>query len=414
MKAPETLLHSPVTAAAKPMARAAALALLICFSITAIQAVELASPEAVQGDQWALYDVSSIRGEPYCLPYRNNGYSLDIQAADPVSRRVMVRSGTGYLGCRAVFPLESGSIPDEAAAYACSTATCAELTDLSRSLTSTCRTQYQAVNRILCWVSGTLEYQTGAGVPVQPLEVLQQRTANCVGAAELSVALLREAGIPARGVRGFLASGGTDPVLPDSFRSRELSLGQEGLHRWIEVYYPGVGWVFSDPFRSVNYVTPRYLVFDLEMPPACDDRSAVFQGLRPEFGESVSTFIRLLEQGGMIIPNDVVPSLLARKGMTVRRNSPVQYMPAYVGQVVLRKNSGIRPPDEVRLIPAGGFEARGQRVAALRHGVFSFTNLAEGEYRLLFYSKGNCVGERRARVHFPPRGAGVVRIELGQ
>jgi hypothetical protein len=413
MKAPETVFDQHSAAASRPIVRAAALVLLVCLSAADLPAVELASPEAVQGEQWALYDVSSIRGEPYCLPYQNSGYSLSIQSADAVSRRIMVRCGTEILDCRAAFPLDGSSIPPEAAVYASPAASCAELSKLSLNLTSACRTEYQAVNRILCWVSGAIEYRSGDEVPDQPLEVLRQGNANCVGAAELSVALLRAAGIPARGVRGFLASGSAAPALSRSFRTRELSLGQEGLHRWIEIYYPGVGWVFSDPFRSVNYVTARYLVFDLEVPPVRGNHPAVFLAMRPELSDSVSTFIRLLELGGMIIPTDVVPSLLAREGLTVRRNGTVQYMPVYIGQVVIRNNSGIPPPDEVRLVPARGSEALGRRVAALRQGVFSFTGLAQGEYRLLFYSGGDCVAERRARVHFPPRCLGTVRIDLG-
>ena len=33
-------------------------------------------------------------------------------------------------------------------------------------------------------------------------------------------------------------------------------------HRWIEVYYPDRGYVFSDPWASINGVDARYLPFD--------------------------------------------------------------------------------------------------------------------------------------------------------
>ncbi len=181
--------------------------LLTVFSHPLYPAVKLSPPVVVQGEQWALYDVSSVKGAPYCMPYENSGYSLEIQGVDPVSRRVMVHSRQGDLDSRAVFPPQPGSIPTEAAVYAASSGAVPDLTALARSLTRSCRTQYQAVNRVLCWVSGAIDYRTGPGVPVKPREVWRQGAGNCVGASELAVALLREVGIPARGVRGFLAPG---------------------------------------------------------------------------------------------------------------------------------------------------------------------------------------------------------------
>lgn len=413
-----------VPAGATDLRLALLLVLLLLFTYPASSAEELAAPAVVQGHEWALYDVSSIRNFPYCLAYRNGGYSLEIRGTDPVSRRVLVRIEPGDLDCRAVFPPDPGAWPPEAAAYTGSPGTFPELTEHSRSLTSGCRTQYQAVNQVLCWLSGTIEYRSGPGIPPEPLEVLRKGRANCVGAAELAVALLREAGIPARGVRGFLAplsASGTSS--PDA--SVEMSLGEEGLHRWIEVYYPEAGWVFSDPFRSVNHVSPRYLVFALESPPETGATGpghggpvpAKFQRLRPEMDDSVSTFIRLLDRGGLLVPTDVVPSLRARAGMTVRRNSPVQFRPALVGFVTLAPACGLPSPDTVCLFPAGPRNdqpAAGQRTAAIRNGLFSFTDLQTGEYRLHFFSNGRAVGSERAVVHFPPQRSGVVPIVLGR
>jgi hypothetical protein len=386
--------------------------ILTVFSLPLYPAVKLSPPVVVQGEQWALYDVSSVKGAPYCMPYENSGYSLEIQGVDPVSRRVMVHSRQGDLDSRAVFPPQPGSIPPEAAVYAASSGAVPDLTALARSLTCSCRTQYQAVNRVLCWVSGAIDYRTGPGVPVKPREVWRQGAGNCVGASELAVALLREVGIPARGVRGFLAPGSVTGATT-SIESRESSLGQEGLHRWIEVYYPGQGWIFSDPFRSVNFVSPRYLVFDLEAPPEPDPFPARFPGIGRGLNDPESTFVRLLERGGMIVKTDVLPTLEAREGMSVRRNHPVQYRPAFIGQVIARAGSTVRAPDEVHLFPSLVSGVREPLVAPVRSGIFSFTDLEEGEYRLVFYSGGVVVGSQMTQVHFPPRQDGAVRIELG-
>lgn len=405
--------------------RLAVLAILLpLFSFPVFSAEELAAPTVVQGAQWALYDVSSIRNFPYCLAYRNSGYSLEILGTDPVSRRILVHVDPGDLGCRAVFPPAAGCWPPEAAAYTRNPGAFPVLADLVRRLTAGCCTQYQAVNQVLCWISGSIEYRSGAGIPADPHDVLRQRQANCVGAAELAVALLREAGIPARGVRGFLAPlNASGMSSPDA--SVEMSLGEEGLHRWIEIYYPGLGWVFSDPFRSVNHVSPRYLVFALESPPSAYGTDpaeggpalAAFQRLRPEMDDSVSTFIRLLDRGGVLVPTDVMPSLRAREGMTVRRDRPVQFRPALVAWVTLTPGCGQPLPDMVYLSPAGQNNhppVVAERLAVIRQGLFSFTDIEAGEYRLHFFSDGKAVGTERAVVHFPPRRNGVVPIVLGR
>jgi hypothetical protein len=229
-----------------------------------------------------------------------------------------------------------------------------------------------------------------------------------VGAAELAVALLREAGIPARSVRGYLVPAESATAASPGELKREQSLGEEGLHRWIEVYYPGAGWVFSDPFRSVDYVGPRYLVFDVEQPPQ-GDGPAAFERARPGLRSSASTFIQRLDADGALVAVDRLPGPMARTGLTVRRNWPMQYAPALVG---LAGISGTGLPDEVRLRPLRGKGDLTVRVAALRRGLFSFTGLETGTYRLDFYREGAYAGSGRATVHYPPRRPGVQRIEI--
>lgn len=386
-----------------------ALVALLAGPVTA-DAVDGASerPEVVRGRAWALYDVSSVRGERYCLPYANNGYSLEVRESDAVSRRVLVRSSTADLDCRAAFPPAPGSIPPDAVPYLESVGERAELAERCRALTSGCRTQVEAVRRIICWVSSAIDYRDGPDVPVDPRDVLRQGSANCVGAAELAVALLREAGIPARGVRGFLVPAETGTAAPAGGMKREQSLGEEGLHRWIEVYYPGAGWVFSDPFRSVDYVGPRYLVFDVEQPPG-GGGPARFGRARPELRSSASTFIQRLDAGGILLAVDRLPGPGARSGLTVRRNGPLQYAPALVGVVGGR---GTGDPDEARLRPLRGTADDTVRVTGVRRGLFSFTGLATGTYRLDFYREGTYIGSGRATVHYPPRHRGVRRIEI--
>lgn len=107
---------------------------------------------------------------------------------------------------------------------------------------------------IMDWILREVTYDRASTVQI-PEQVLGSGSGNCVGLANLSVFLLRYVGIRARHVTG-VAFRREDDV--------ELVLQGNVLHRWIEVYYEDVGWVFSDPTGKVNYVDATYLVLALE------------------------------------------------------------------------------------------------------------------------------------------------------
>ena len=94
--------------------------------------------------------------------------------------------------------------------------------------------------------SSTYIYDTD----VRDLDCATLSTAECFAtykrgfcqyyAATMAV-LLRDLGVPTRIVEGFLP-GATRPATPASRRSRMSS-----AHAWVEVYFPGHGWVTFDP-----------------------------------------------------------------------------------------------------------------------------------------------------------------------
>jgi hypothetical protein len=113
----------------------------------------------------------------------------------------------------------------------------------ARNLSMGASTVQEAVVRILSWIAREIRYSLARTEPQDPWSVLDRRSAYCTGTARLAVALLRAIGIEAREVPGFV------------FEDGEMS----GFHRWIEVYYPGVGWAFSDPRWSIGFVPATYL-----------------------------------------------------------------------------------------------------------------------------------------------------------
>jgi len=161
-------------------------------------------------------------------PYANAGYELRF-VAGAIEVRVDLE------------PLES-SAPYQAPAADRD----GRLVGIARDLTADATTRYQAVTSLLGWVRENVRYELDRTKPQDPLAVLERGSAYCTGIARLSVALLRAAGIEAREVPGY--------VLED------LASGpRAGFHRWVEVYYPDRGWVFSDPVATLNYVPASYV-----------------------------------------------------------------------------------------------------------------------------------------------------------
>jgi transglutaminase-like putative cysteine protease len=123
----------------------------------------------------------------------------------------------------------------------------------ARALAGNAATEVEAVERILGGVASSVRYDADRSRKQDPASVFASRRAHCVGFAELAVDLLRRVGIDARTVQGIL-------------RTRP---GTEGFdshiggvyHRWIEIYYPDLGFVFSDPSSSINGVDARYVAF---------------------------------------------------------------------------------------------------------------------------------------------------------
>jgi transglutaminase-like putative cysteine protease len=213
--------------------RVLALALALVLAGATVRADEVAVYRA-RGADARLFD-----------QYDNDGYSLSVAAVPDGTLELTVRVSDAPLQSRAPFPTELGrdtalpSAPDR------------DL--LARQLAGTTRLQADAVERILMGVAALIRYDPDRQRRQDPAAVLASRRAHCVGFAEIAVDLLRRVGIPALTVQGILHTSpdqdGYDPEIGGAY------------HRWIEVYYPDRGFVFSDPWTSVNGVDARYVPF---------------------------------------------------------------------------------------------------------------------------------------------------------
>jgi transglutaminase-like putative cysteine protease len=197
-----------------------------------------------RGDEHAVY---LAEGEDIRLfdHYDNDGYSLAVLPAAGGSVELRVSVDDSPLASTAPFP--TGSPRDSALAPS------PERDRFAHEKALGSRTQAEAVSRILVAVADRLRYDPARGRPQDPAAVFTSGRADCVGFAELAVDLLRRIGIRARTVQGIVRTGPDEPA-------HDPRIGGS-YHRWIEVYYPDRGYVFSDPSVSINGVDARYLPF---------------------------------------------------------------------------------------------------------------------------------------------------------
>lgn len=226
---------------------------------------------------------------------------------------------------------------------------------LAHSVTTGARTDYEAVNRVLTWVARNIEYRLDRQQSQEATAVLERRTAYCTGVARLTVALVRALGLEAREVAGFVVG--------------ESAEGPRGFHRWIEVRFPDVGWVFSDPLYSHHYVPANYLRLSSET-------------LVPDEGMEGL----LLARQNTVVPIDIYPGSIP--GIRSRRNTDRRWAAALHVEVESRRTRGLA------ILEGNSHRWR----HSLVEGTATFLGLDPGSYRLRLMIAGHGVVERRLEV----------------
>ena len=233
---------------------------------------------------------------------------------------------------------------------------------MARRLAGDAETEYAAVSRVLDWMARNVRYDLDRVRSQEAPAVLARRSGYCTGIARLSVALLAGLGLEAREVAGYVV---TDPA----------SSLPAGFHRWIEVYYPDRGWVFSDPKRSHHFVPAQYMRLASE---ALDGERGPALLLARENRLEVVDLYRGAPAGGAARRNDPRQLSGALK---------VELLAAGAGELVL---AGAR--SQWRL-PVAGF------------GAATFVGLAPGEYHLQLLVDGRAAAEKTLRFRGPVRAS---------
>lgn len=120
---------------------------------------------------------------------------------------------------------------------------------LARRITAGTSSDYERVRAVEAWMEENLTYSIDAplsptGVDVVDHFLFESRTGWCEQIASSMVVLLREVGVPTRLATGFVP-GQWDPV------GRRFVVRERDAHAWVEVWFPGIGWVPFDPTASV-------------------------------------------------------------------------------------------------------------------------------------------------------------------
>lgn len=116
---------------------------------------------------------------------------------------------------------------------------------LASELRATRPIQYDYVVAVEQWLKDELEYTTDLPEPEPGANLVDSflfewQRGHCEYFATAMVMLLREQGVPARIVNGYLGGDYNDI-------GRYYAVRQANAHSWVEVFFPNVGWVEFDP-----------------------------------------------------------------------------------------------------------------------------------------------------------------------
>lgn len=105
-------------------------------------------------------------------------------------------------------------------------------------------TLWNACQALMKKIYTTLEFKPGFTTVNTPVEtVLMSRKGVCQDFAHLMIACLRNMGIPARYVSGYI-----ETIPPPG---KEKLVGSDASHAWVAVYFPEIGWVEFDPTNNL-------------------------------------------------------------------------------------------------------------------------------------------------------------------
>lgn len=118
--------------------------------------------------------------------------------------------------------------------------------DLAKTVTSGASNRYEMVKAIESYLERNYTYTLQTAIPPEGSDFADQflfesREGYCAHFATAMTVMLRSEGIPARYVTGFA------PGEPVEGKKHTYRIAEKNAHAWVEVFFPGTGWVMFDP-----------------------------------------------------------------------------------------------------------------------------------------------------------------------
>ncbi|MFF3924515.1 transglutaminase-like domain-containing protein [Paenibacillus lactis] len=118
--------------------------------------------------------------------------------------------------------------------------------DLAKTVTSDASNRYEMVKAIESYLERNYTYTLQTAIPPEGSDFTDQflfesREGYCAHFATAMTVMLRSEGIPARYVTGFA------PGEPVEGKEHTYRVAEKNAHAWVEVFFPGTGWVMFDP-----------------------------------------------------------------------------------------------------------------------------------------------------------------------
>ncbi len=246
--------------------------LLLACLLLGIAAPSEAALKILEGEHTVVYDIVNPRGVAFIPDYANESFVQKVISQDEFSKRVQVTTKMHPLRSRVPYPVAPGSISGSNRQYLLPEgdrqSNDPALVRLAQDLARGSRYAHEAANTILTWIADNLTFDTSITVPSDAVSAYRYRKAYCVGYSNLAVAMLRAAGIPARVAHGYLPPGYEWGFSKEYWG---VKVNDGGFHAYIEIFYPDVGWVFTDAEHSHHFVDPFHIILRLdgmEMPGA--------------------------------------------------------------------------------------------------------------------------------------------------
>ena len=127
--------------------------------------------------------------------------------------------------------------------------------ELARTITAGLTSEYDRVQAVQSWIRRNTTYDLNVprdppGVDAVDHFLFVTKTGFCEQIASSLAIMLRTIGIPTRLVTGY-GPGERNPL------TGYFEVKQSDAHAWVEVYYPGIGWVPYDPTFGVPEAAPH-------------------------------------------------------------------------------------------------------------------------------------------------------------